>query len=112
MELKLKGGEVYEVDAVDIRMWQQQFPRLDVEQLSRNMAAWCDANPKKRKTMRGARKFIVAWLMREAGKQPKVGGSYAASHKMFEKDAPKKITREGGEKGLAMLRQAKAGLRR
>ena len=110
MQIKLKGGEVYEVDPVDIRMWGQEFPHVDVEQALRSMAAWCSANPKKRKTQRGVRRFIVSWLMREADKQkPKERGVYAAAHKPFESETMRKGDRA---KGMAALAALKAGMRR
>ena len=47
-----------------ISKWQQAFPGVDVELELRRMITWCDANPKKKKTRRGADKFINGWLER------------------------------------------------
>ena len=49
--------------------------RLDVLQELRSMKAWCDANPKQRKTRSGASRFIVSWLTREQNR----GGSAKSS---------------------------------
>lgn len=47
------------------------YPAVDVMQELRKMRGWCLANPDKRKTRRGVRKFINGWLAREQDK----GGS-------------------------------------
>ena len=41
MEIKLKDGSFYEVKAA---------------------AEWCEANPSRRKTLRGVKRFLNAWL--------------------------------------------------
>ena len=41
---------------------------VDVEQELREMRAWCQANPKLRKTKNGVRRFIVSWLARQQDK--------------------------------------------
>ena len=35
---------------------------MDVEQELRVMALWCEDNPKKRKTLKGVRRFVSGWL--------------------------------------------------
>ena len=58
--------------------WSQLYPNVDVLQQLRNMAGWCDANPTKRKTRGGIKRFIAAWLAREQDK-----GGKAPQNKPF-----------------------------
>ena len=47
------------------------YPSLNVEAVFRNIRAWCIANPSKRKTKHGVRRFVNAWLSREQDKGTK-----------------------------------------
>lgn len=48
-----------------VDVWQEDFPAVDVLSELRKMHAWSDANPGKRKTINGVKRFIVNWLSRE-----------------------------------------------
>lgn len=60
--------------------WQKDFPSVDVLSELRKMHAWSEANPNKRKTIKGVKRFIVNWLSREQDriKSSSVGGGSAA----------------------------------
>lgn len=45
--------------------WGELFPAVDVRQELREMKAWLDANPAKRKTAKGILRFVTSWLSRE-----------------------------------------------
>ena len=45
--------------------WERLFPGVDVVQALNRAEAWLEANPKRRKTARGMKSFLVAWLSRE-----------------------------------------------
>jgi len=62
--LKLKDGTKYRPQPGDIDRWQRAYPQADVTGELLKMAAWCDANPQKRKTARGIKRFIVNWMSR------------------------------------------------
>lgn len=47
-----------------IRSLSEAFPSLDVEGECRKAKAWVEANPAKRKTASGMRRFLVNWLSR------------------------------------------------
>tara|TARA_R110002012_G_scaffold34271_1_gene99188 strand:- start:10673 stop:11047 length:375 start_codon:yes stop_codon:yes gene_type:complete len=64
-------GESYEPQDTDIIAWQRAYPAVNVHQELNAMESWLDANPTRRKTMRGMKKFINAWLSRAQDK----GGS-------------------------------------
>ena len=74
ISLPLNDGTFFDVSENDRAKWSQLYPNVDVLQQLRNMAGWCDANPTKRKTRGGIKRFITAWLAREqdkGGKAPK-----------------------------------------
>ena len=72
--LPLNDGTEYPVSQEQCREWEGLYPAVDVIQQLRNMKGWIDANPARRKTLRGIKAFIVTWLGREQDK----GGVYAA----------------------------------
>lgn len=71
-ELPCVSGEPFPVYDADIAEWANAFPAVDIRQQLAAMRSWLIANPTKRKTRRGMRKFIVSWLDRRqnAGGQP------------------------------------------
>ena len=73
ISLPLNDGTFFDVSENDRAKWSQLYPNVDVPQQLRNMAGWCDANPAKRKTRGGIKRFIAAWLAKEqdrGGKSP------------------------------------------
>jgi hypothetical protein len=58
------GRREYGVTDAQLDKWRPAFPGLDVTAEVRKAAAWCDANPTKRKTYQGVPRFLVAWLTR------------------------------------------------
>ena len=67
-EIILNDKTMYPIYQEDVEKWQELYPAVDVHQEIRNMVGWCDANPQKRKTRRGAKAFITNWLSREQNK--------------------------------------------
>ena len=65
IELPLNDGSTCGVTREEIDGYAKLYPAVDVEQELRNMLGWCMANPAKRKTRSGIRRFIVGWLARE-----------------------------------------------
>ena len=58
-----KDGVFYP-QAEDVLLWQETYPAVDVMFELGKMRSWIDANPTKRKTAKGIRKFINGWLGR------------------------------------------------
>ena len=58
----LNDGSYYEPDDEQIIYWQNAFPKVDIFAELSAMAAWCDANPKKRK--KDGKRFANSWLSR------------------------------------------------
>ena len=55
----------FEVTNSNVNGWAKSYPTLGkagVEQCLREAREWCISNPSKRKTRKGARKFITTWL--------------------------------------------------
>ncbi|MCO5072087.1 MAG: hypothetical protein M9944_12855 [Rhizobiaceae bacterium] len=57
----------------DIAEWKAAYPAVDIRQQLAAMRQWLISNPTKRKTKRGMRKFVNAWLDRRQN----AGGSHS-----------------------------------
>lgn len=64
IEITLKGGDKYPVTEDYVKELKDVYPKADVEAELRIMANWCDANPTRRKTKKGIKRFISGWLGR------------------------------------------------
>ena len=65
ISILLNDKTEYPVTEVDVVGWQELYPAVDVMQELRKMKGWADANPSKRKTKSGIKRFINAWLAKE-----------------------------------------------
>lgn len=84
----LNTGESYTVDQADIIQWQKTYKAIDVYQELMAMESWCDANPTKRKTKKGIKRFINSWLARaqDRGGSPMAYNNKIAARKPIEMD--------------------------
>ena len=73
----LNDGSRYHVYQKDVDEWMELYPAVDVVQELRKMKGWSDANPTKRKTKKGIKRFINNWLSKE---QDKGGVKNNANH--------------------------------
>jgi len=64
MEIILKDESYFEVDQADIIYWAGIYTRIDPYHELMKMGAWCLANPAKRKTKAGIKRFMNSWLSR------------------------------------------------
>jgi len=82
-ELPLNSG-TYSVTDKDVAEWRELYPAVDVVQELRKMKGWLNANPRKRKTKSGIRRFVNGWLAREqdSGKA-RAAPSYGADENVF-----------------------------
>ena len=62
MEIKLKDGSFYEVKESDLIAWSRTYKDCNVFYEVKAAAEWCEANPSRRKTLRGIKRFLNAWL--------------------------------------------------
>lgn len=75
--IPMVNGQDFFPQAEEVQLWEQSFPAVDIMSELGRMRAWADANPKKRKTPHGMKKFIIGWLGREQDK----GGQIAPERK-------------------------------
>jgi len=80
IELVLNTGALYPISKEKADRWRELYPSVDVSQELRNMAAWLESNPTKRKTKNGILRFCNGWLSREQDKKQE-GGSYSQESK-------------------------------
>lgn len=73
IELTLNDNSVYPVFKDQVKEWADLYPAADVMQQLRNMKGWLDANPKKRKTKSGIKRFINGWLAKEQDRGNSLG---------------------------------------
>lgn len=58
-------GNTHPVTQRDLDGFAAYYPGIDVAQSLREAAAWCEANPKRRKTKTGVKSFLTSWLSRD-----------------------------------------------
>jgi len=58
----LNTKEDWQPEQKDVIAWQRAFPAVNVHQELMAMESWCDANPTKRKTKSGIKRFVNLWL--------------------------------------------------
>ena len=68
IQLTLNDKTLYDVTQNDFNEYEELYPNVDVMQELRKMKGWLNANPTKRKTKRGIKRFINNWLSREQDK--------------------------------------------
>lgn len=72
----LNDGSEWEPTELDIELWRDTYQAVDVRQELKAMASWLDANPTRRKTKRGIKRFVNTWLAKaqDRGGSPMVKG--------------------------------------
>jgi hypothetical protein len=67
----LNNGDTYTPEDADVIAWEKAYPAINVYQEINAMESWLDANPTRRKTPKGIKRFVNSWLARAQDK----GGS-------------------------------------
>lgn len=62
ISIALNTGEEYPITQSYVLELAQLYPAVDIMQELRAMKGWCDANPRKRKTAGGMKRFINGWI--------------------------------------------------
>ena len=60
--IMMNTGEEYPITQSYVLELAELYPAVDIMQELRAMKGWCDANPRKRKTAGGMKRFINAWI--------------------------------------------------
>lgn len=68
ISITLNDKSEYPISESDVQAWKELYPAVDVLQELRKMKGWADANPSKRKTVKGIKRFINGWLAKEQDK--------------------------------------------
>lgn len=84
IELILNDKSFYPITQQDIDEWQELYPNVNILQELRKMKGWLDANPTKRKTSRGIKRFINSWLSREQDRYKGDGKIYGEKNNEIE----------------------------
>jgi len=77
----LKDSTEWNPDDADIINWVKLYPAVEVYQELNAMEGWLDANPTKRKTVRGMKRFVNSWLSRaqDKGGSSNIGAQHGSS---------------------------------
>ena len=67
-EIPLNDGTEYGVTETEIEYYKGLYPCVNIEQEYRKMIGWANSNPSRRKTRKGVKRFINAWLAKEQDK--------------------------------------------
>jgi len=60
-----KKDELFSIVKSDVELWIDTYQNVDVIQELKKIKAWLIANPTKRKTNTGMKRFINSWLSRQ-----------------------------------------------
>lgn len=60
----LTNQQPFPIYKTDVELWTDTYPAVNIIPELKKINAWLDANPTKRKTERGMKKFINNWLSR------------------------------------------------
>jgi hypothetical protein len=102
----LNNGDTYEPEQADIIQWEKTYPAINVYQELNAMESWLDANPTRRKTSKGIKRFINSWLTRaqDRGGSPQVKSNANSSKSISIED---KLADVGWIQNESMKQQAK-----
>lgn len=70
------GGGDYPVPESYLTALAGLYPAVDIRQEIRNMRGWLDANPRRRKTRAGIKRFITSWLQTCQNSPPATGSRH------------------------------------
>lgn len=79
--IPLVDGTEWRCSAEEYAEFVRLYPGVDIKQAFRDMRGWSIANPTRRKTARGIKRFVNGWLSREQD-SPRPARSPAAEAKM------------------------------
>jgi hypothetical protein len=71
--LPLNDNTEYQILKSDEAIWKELYPAVDVRQELRSMKGWLIANPTRRKTKSGIKKFINNWLSKAQNNPKEIG---------------------------------------
>lgn len=63
--ITLNDGTEWKCPLADYEEYKRLYPGVDIDNAFREMRAWCNSNPTKRKTAREIKRFVNGWLSRQ-----------------------------------------------
>lgn len=63
--ITLNDGTEWRCPLADYEEYRRLYPAVDIDNAFREMRAWCNSNPTKRKASRGIKRFVNGWLSRQ-----------------------------------------------
>lgn len=87
------GSGQFPITADMVTEYQETYPGVDVMRQLREMNLWLKANPAKRKTVKGAERFVVNWLSREQDKAAAKGIPQRSMYEHPPQRAPSRADR-------------------
>ncbi|MCJ8501029.1 helix-turn-helix domain-containing protein [Desulfatitalea alkaliphila] len=75
----LKNGDTFHVGDDAVQELQTAYPGINIESELKKIRSWCFANPDKRKTRKGAMRFVNGWMARAAKDHRDNGGTDRAA---------------------------------
>ena len=108
-ELCTNTGEPYPFYQDDIDAYKGLYPSVNVEQEMRNMIGWLDANPTRRKTRSGMKRFVNGWLSRQQNENKATSPPAAKSKFNNFEQRNDTIDTEMNDKFLRELKVIKGG---
>ena len=108
-EIPTNTGEGYPFFQSDIDFYKSLYPSVDIAQEMRKMVGWSNANPTKRKTKGGMKRFVNAWLSREQDKYKSTTAPAAKSKFNNFEQRNDEIDTEMNDKFLRELKVIKGG---
>ncbi len=103
IDLVLNDGSLFWVTEDEIKEWSHLYQAVDVRQEFRKMKGWLNANPTKRKTRRGIKRFVNSWLARTQDQGGTPGYVYrkAEAEQVVEEDSLARARRIRAERAKA-----------
>lgn len=84
----LNTGQEWRPTVEEYERYKRLYPAVDIAQAFREMSGWCDANPAKRKTADGVKRFVNSWLSRDQDSATRRGYTPEAHKPAAEKPDP------------------------
>lgn len=81
----LNTGQEWRPTVEEYERYKRLYPAVDIAQAFREMSGWCDANPAKRKTAAGVKRFVNSWLSRDQDSATRRGYTPEAQKPAAEK---------------------------
>ena len=95
MTIRSVNNEDVPILESDVVKWAEAYPAVDVRTEIRQAAAWCDANPRNRKTANGMGRFLVNWLSRSQDRAARSGKGPSANGYIKGTDIPMTARADG-----------------